>query len=175
MKQTAMLVVICLGVVSGGTAALAAEEPSGFRNVRFGATEEQIRMALPGVECYTHRRGSERLCRLNTEIGDIPAIVIFTLTPESGVARFRQAIISFNSHDYDVLRDAFIAKFGQPTGRILAANEQCRWWLSRSTASIQRYTSQLNVGVAALATREDFRSPVKRQGDERRERAKRGL
>jgi hypothetical protein len=168
MKQTAMLIVFCVGVLSGGTAALAAEEPSGFRNVRFGATEEQIRMAFPGVECYTYRRG------LNTDIGDISAIVIFTLTPESGVARFRQAVISFNSHDYDVLRDAFIAKFGQPTGRILAANEQCRWWLSRSTASIQKYTPQLNVGVAALATRENFGSPAKRQ-EERREKAKRGL
>jgi hypothetical protein len=174
MKQTAMLIVLCVGVLSGGAAAFTAEEPNGFRNVRFGATEEQIRMAFPGVECYTHRRGFERLCRLNTDIGDIPATVIFTLAPENGVGRFRQAVISFNSHDYEVLRDAFIAKFGQPTGRVLAANEQCRWWLSRSTASIQKYTSQLNVGVAALTAREDFGSPAKRQ-DERREKAKRGL
>jgi len=174
MKRTAMLVVFCVGVLSAATSTSAAEEPSGFRNVRFGATEEQIRMAFPGVECHTHRRGPERFCRLTTEIGDVPATVTLTLTSEGGVGRFRQAVISFNSHDYDILRDAFIAKFGQPTGRVLAANEQCRWWLPRSTAHIQRYTSQLNVGVAALATRETFAAPGK-QDNERREKARRGL
>jgi hypothetical protein len=173
MKRTAILIAICLGMATVG---FAAEEPSGFRNVRFGATEEQIKLALPGVECHTKR--AERSCHLNTNIGDVPATVIFALTPKN--RQFRQAVIVFKSQDYEVLRDAFISKFGQPTGRVIAANEQCRWSLSRSIVSIQRHSSLYNAGIAALTTREygdavpNRQEDIKRQ-EERRERAKRGL
>ena len=175
MKAIAMLITICLGLA---TVALAAEEPSGFRSVRFGATEEQIKLALPGVECQTKR--AERSCHLNTNIGDIPATVILALAPENGIGRFRRAVIVFNSRDYDVLRDAFISKFGQPTGRVIAANEQCRWSLRRSIVSIQKHSFPYNVGIAALTTQEYVDSVVDRQEDrktheERREKAKRGL
>ena len=173
MKRTVVVIAICLGMA---TAVFAAEEPSGFRNVRFGATEEQIKLALPGVECHTKR--AERSCHLNTSIGDVPATVIFALAPKNG--RFRQAVIVFKSQDYEVLRDAFIAKFGQPTGRVIATNEQCRWSLSRSMASIQKHSSFYNAGIAALATLDYVDSVPNRQEDskrqeERRERAKRGL
>lgn len=170
MKWTVMLIALAIGAA---TAASAAEEPSGFRNVRFGATEEQIKRAFPTVECRTYRT-SERSCLLRTEIGDIPATVVFSLTPDNGVGRFKEAVISFKSQDYDVLRDAFIAKFGQPTGRVIAANEQCRWWLPRTIVHIQKYSPQLNGGIAALSTRETFDSSGKWQA-ERREKARRGL
>jgi len=178
MKETVILIAICLGLATVGvaTVAFAAEEPSGFRNVRFGATEEQIKLALPGVECQTKR--AQRSCHLNTNIGDVPATVIFALAPKNG--RFRQAVIVFKSQDYEVLRDAFIAKFGQPTGRVIAANEQCRWSLPGSNVSIQKHSSPYNAGIAALSTREyvdagpNQKEDSKRQ-EERRERAKRGL
>jgi len=172
-RATILAITICLGVAAVG---VAAEEPSGFRNVRFGATEEQIKLALPGIECRTKR--AERSCHLHTNIGDVPATVIFALAPQNG--RFRQAVIVFRSQDYEVLRDAFIAKFGQPTGRVIAANEQCRWALARSSVSIQKHSSPYNAGIAALTTRDYVDAAPNRQEDskrqeERRERAKRGL
>jgi hypothetical protein len=100
--------------------------------------------------------------------------VIFTLTPDRGVGRFQQAVIAFRSEDYDILRDAFVAKFGEPTGRVLGSNEQYRWLLPRSMVYIQQYSSQFNAGVAALVSREYFQTAGK-QREERREKAKRGL
>jgi hypothetical protein len=175
MKRTVILTAICLGIATAGSAA---EEPSGFRNVRFGDTEEQIKLALPGVECHTRR--AQRSCYLNTNIGDVPATVVFALAPANGISRFRQAVIVFRSQDYEVLRDAFIAKFGQPTGRVIAPNEQCRWSLPGSIVSIQQHSAPYNAGIAALSTREYVESIPNRQEDskrqaERRERAKRGL
>jgi hypothetical protein len=159
-----------------------AEEPTGFRDVPFGATEAEVKAKFP--EAFCNARSEATSCVVKVSIAEAPVTAMFMLTPQSNDRRVASVFLSFVSKDYELLRDGLIARYGPPDERKQEAisnrmgatfsQEKCFWLKANSAMLISRYGSKIDAGHAQISTREHF-DGFSRRAQERREKAKDGF
>ncbi len=106
----AVALVLFLGF---GRAASAWNEPTGFKGVPFGASEESIRQKLPSFECRPSvlPASPERSCSGVTDIGPVRDVVYFHFR----AGKLCQITINFEREHFDVMAAGFIERYGNPT------------------------------------------------------------
>lgn len=140
-----------------------ADEPTAFREIPFGATQDDIRAKYPAIQCRPSR--DDLHCFMDgLTIGDAPVQVAFTLIGEP--RQLASVLINFPSKDYDLIKAAFVAKYGEPLGRNEAG---LTWEGERWEAFLMRHRKpKPEQGMAAIATKE-FRTLMgKRQQEQTR-------
>ncbi len=155
--------------------------PEGFRDLKWGATQEQVLLAFPNADCKTERDpNADWRCTLRSEtVDDVSVMIIlggYTTGKVVGMSIFS---LSFKSDKVDRITDAFEARYGKP-GRVLekefvtreggrVPNTEWLWDFPDVTITILKHAGRLGNGIAIVSLRskaEEFR--------ERTEQRKRG-
>lgn len=166
------------------TRAIAAEAPRGFRDIPWGASEEQARQNHALRACHWGEDG-ERVCELlNIDIGDRPVTALVVFFGPLGRQVFSAVHLSFRLQYYQEIRQGLIDRFGEPTTRRVATlqtsaggtveRESLSWDFSTSSIVLSQDGGELQRSAATIATREygDF---LAKRAAERREKARRGF
>jgi len=91
------------------------EEPTGFKGVEFGWTEEQARLKASSTftfsdSCFEYPPG-ERQCKAYIHVGELHIHTFFTF---DGSAGFAEVTGNFPSEAYQTVRALFVDKYGKP-------------------------------------------------------------
>ncbi len=154
------------------------KEPTVYKKVPFGMpyAEMEGRILLTG--CHPSSRDHEsgkRTCEGNGfQSNGVSVDDVFLFQDDVFVG----VTMSFDSDDYERLRDVFVAKYGEPgrleTTRVTTRagtrfdNETMNWDGRRVSVSLQRYGESLEKGSAAIF----LNSYLEQQEKERQERLK---
>lgn len=106
-----------------------AQEPDGFKSVKFGTSEKETKKILdiPGMfstrlafqtnvrnvwDCVGKKK-EVKLCTTEfVKIGDLKPVVEIMFSKD----KFVGAVLRFSADEYNTYREAFISKYGQPHG-----------------------------------------------------------
>lgn len=155
--------------------AAAFDEPTGFKDVPFGASAREItEKAGPATVCLPAAAVEQQLrfesaCTTKTDISKVPVTVQFWLVAD----RLGSVEISFASSDYLAIHDAFIGRYGSATYRLeelvtdgfgnKLESEVLRWDGRQATVTLRQYEEGTETGRASLRTNEYSRLIEKRQ------------
>ena len=109
--------------------ARAAEEPTGFRDIPFGASEAQIREKLPTAKCLAVAGDDQHddvSCSVSSMIGHVPVLVFYRLVGEPMQRRMMNVTLSFKSEDFGRISQAMTDRYGPPTN-VSEQRETLRW------------------------------------------------
>lgn len=137
------------------------QEPSAFRSIPFGANEAAIQMSLNAPRCLPGSAAGERLCRdtRSRAIGDVSTEESYLLADDAFVA----AYVTFQSTDYEYVRDVFKARYGEPhsvstsTVKTMAGatfeNDSLSWRGAAGVVTLTHYSDKVTEGRALICTR----------------------
>lgn len=156
--RIAMIALSGLIVVSPQIAG-AWNEPSGFRDIPFGASEQTLKEKLPRPMCHDNNDQEvlpERYCFVSLRIGSVDASGIFYLRSD----HFVNLTISFKSEVFSQIEEAFTEKYGTPLhtqdvkiktrGGLEAVNTVMKWDGKKVDVRLQRYAGSITNGFAEL-------------------------
>lgn len=83
------------------------EEPIGFRNIPWGAPPSVVKEKLPDISC-------EEFCSGALTIGQVPVFGKIEFETRGGMDSIS---LSFRSRDFFQVKEAFVARYGEPTSR----------------------------------------------------------
>ncbi len=156
--------------------ARAAEEPTGFRDIPFGASEAQIHERLPTARCLAVAGDDQHddvSCSVSSMIGHVPVLVFFRLVGEPMQRRMMNVTLSFKSEDFGRISQAMTDRYGPPTN-VSEQRETLRWVGAQTLMFVTKSSSTFGKGLAMIALREFMELAEKRQ-KEQREKAKKDL
>lgn len=171
---------VVMGVVLAATNVFAWNEPTGFRDVPFGSSEEQLRQNIPAMSCGGETLGflPERRCSGYLNIGQVEIYTQFGFR-NGGLSRVS---FFFRSKDFSSIETAFTAKYGQPTGveeqnistrgGLQALNRTLHWRGTKITIRLERYTGSLNDSSGDIETVEEEREQQRRFDEQEKAGAK---
>lgn len=159
--------------------ALAWNEPTGFRDIPFGASERDVLQKFPSAQCLNSTVLDvfpERFCSANTTVGMVPVTVTFWFRS----TRFTSVTLDFKSEKFNALEESFIARYGQPTtvreepvgtlSGLHTTNRDLKWWGHLVHITLLRFVNTITDGVASISTLEEVQEQLRRS----RERGKSG-
>lgn len=167
-KQGVKLLIISLITLSSPRSAIAWNEPSGFRDIPFGASEQEIKQKLPRAYCHDReitlpKALPERYCTADVTIGEVGISVRMHL--RSG--QFTALSFVFKSDEFNAMEGAFIEKYGKPTntkeepgktrGGLEFVNRTIEWRGQRVNIRLERYSTNITYGSADIKTVEEER------------------
>lgn len=160
-----------------------ADDPTGFRDIPFGASVEEVRAKMAGLLC---RQSDNRIlldhaCVGETEIADTRIGVQFWFLND----RMGSFALTFKPDQFHLLKEAFIGRYGPPTqtesnefktrGGLSYVNEELTWRFKNGAAArLSKYASRIDRGSASVRSKE-YEEERHRRAEEQREKAKKGL
>jgi hypothetical protein len=172
LRRMSFMVASLFALLLVTASARAAEEPTGFRDIPFGASEAQIREKYPTALCRAVA-GDEQddiSCSVASTIGDVPVIVLFRLIGEPTQRHMMNVVLSFKSEDFDKISQAFTDRYGPPT-EVIRQREHLRWLAAKTFMIVNKSTSTVGTGIALIGLRE-YLELVEKRAKERREKGK---
>jgi hypothetical protein len=173
-KVRTLVVAGCVALlwVVGPSVVRAWDEPTGFRDIPWGSSQETVRAQLPSLQC------NERGCSGNLSIGEVRAYTAIRFSKSDG--GMDTVVLLFPSKDFYQMKQAFLARYGEPTKRETPIfqnrmgarfeNERLEWEGETVFIRLSQYASKLTDGSAIIQTAE-----ARRRGfEEFREKAKSG-
>lgn len=185
-RTTAGILTILGMLILLAASAAAWNEPDGFKGVRWGSGPEELRRVLlvPGCEWEIRDEGPDGIIGYRMtgscavygrrpevyHIGEVPIEAPEPITTPGAVFYYhggRMGGVEFNfaTGDYEKLREAFVAKYGSPTGRKARryqnpfgarfSSQELEWIGGMVRILLQERTSRkLTRGAAIFQTRE---------------------
>ncbi len=136
------------------------QEPSGYRDVPFGATQKEAREKLAFGSCDVPDSDAVPISCIVADLDVNNVSVHNTLTFSEG--KLVKAAMYFPSDKYDEIRQLFYDKYGPPmkretrsVGNKLGAafeNEFLTWSGKRVDVQMMRYASNLDMSMASFTT-----------------------
>jgi hypothetical protein len=139
--------------------------PDGFRDLKWGATQEQVVLAFPRANCAARQSEScDWMCVLEDEkVNDVSVWLIVAGYTTGEVVGMSKVALSFSSYDVRRIVDAFESRYGQPSrvedeeivteGGERFPNTAWRWSFQDSAISILQHSSRLGDAIASVALR----------------------
>ena len=174
---------ITLGVVVWLAAPVSAwNEPDGFRDLRWGASESAVRAQPTWRYCEdvakplartrefqdparrdAMRRLGERRCVHEFRVGEIPVVADYYLSIARGL---RGVVLQFDSDRFEAMKRVFLERYGAPTTATSSEslesrigktfrNESLTWKGPTTSISLERYP--FAIARASVAVLEDVR------------------
>ncbi len=150
-------------------------EPSGFRNVPWGASVDEAKKVVDFTIC-TEPKGRESSCYINLDIGDLGIPNAFQFLD----GKLDMVVLTYDPSSYETVRQALIDRYGPPltaTHETLRnamnatfENETVYWKGSRILLSASRYMGKIDKGqaifqVLAITERESEAAAKRRAAD----------
>ena len=114
MRHLVAAGLIILAVILSADPGRAFNEPRGFKEAKFGDSEELVRSKVKPDHCFEHSKetawAGDRACGGPGTIGEIPVDVLYTFRANRLVAIY----FYFKPDDFSDLKAAFVTRFGQP-------------------------------------------------------------
>jgi hypothetical protein len=115
--QTARLIALSFLLAAIAAPVFGQSAPEGFRDLKWGATREQVLLAFPSAHCVSVRGlVSDWSCSVPRErVDDVSVMIVgggYTTGQIVGMSHFS---LSFNSDDVGRIADAFKARYGKPS------------------------------------------------------------
>jgi len=166
-----------------GSMAYAWNEPTGFRDIPWGSTEQVLEAKLKeAIVCRNRSRSQyalpERVCEGDITIGPVPVKGGFWF--RSG--RFVGVSLLFYPKDFFVIEESFVGRYGSPTSVYLEpiktregqheTNRTIEWIGSNVRIYLQKYGSVDAGSLADIATMAEHEERVKRTLQEIKQGAK---
>jgi hypothetical protein len=155
-----------------GSMAYAWNEPTGFRDIPWGSTEQVLEAKLKAaIVCRnrSHDALPERVCEGHTTIGPVPVTGGFWF--RSG--RFVGVSLRFYPKDFFVIEESFVQRYGSPTSVNVEpiktregqqeTNRTVEWIGSNARIYLQKYGSVDAGSLADIATMAEHEERVKRK------------
>ena len=91
--------------------------PEGFRDLKWGATPEEVRLAFPSASCDTKQSElSDWMCELHGEqINDVSVFILLKGYTSGKVVGMSGISLSFRSNEVDRIAEAFEDRYGKPS------------------------------------------------------------
>ena len=166
----AIMFILSLLVI--GSMAFAWNEPTGFRDIPWGSTEQVLQAKLKAaILCRNVSRNAlpERVCEGHITIGPVPVKGGFWF--RSG--RFVGVSLRFYPKDFFVIEESFVGRYGSPTSVDVEpiktregqqeTNRTIHWIGSNVRIYLQKYGSVDAGSIADIATMAEHEGRVKRK------------
>ena len=143
--------------------ACAQAPPDGFRDLKWGVTQEQVVRAFPRASCDARRTESyDWMCVLEDEtVNDVSVWLIVAGYTTGKVVGLSKVTLSFLSYDVGRIVAAFEARYGPPSrvedkeivteGGERFPNTAWRWSFPDAAISILQHSSRLGDAIASVA------------------------
>ena len=152
---------------------LAAELPTGFRSLRWGASIDEAEEMFPSATCFSSRgegKGTDTgdgNCHFKTMIGKADVTVLLNFfekptTPHSARG-FQSYAISYKSKDFPEIAEALSTRYGNPTNTnqepfqtrsgLRDTNTILRWVLESCSIYAIKFSGSILEGGAVVSTK----------------------
>jgi len=185
MKRVGRIIV---GLMMWATAfpAFGQSAPEGFRDLKWGATREQVSLAFPSAKCETKRSESVdwRCTARDEKVNDVSVMIIIGGYTTGKVVGMSGFTLSFKSNDVDRIVDTFEARYGKPSrvqekdfltkegARV--PNTEWLWVFPAATITILKHAGQLG-GAFAIVTLTSALDEFRERTEQRKRGAGKGL
>jgi hypothetical protein len=161
-----------------------ADDPSGFRDIPFGASMEEVKGKIPRLSCgqWGERRELlDQYCAGETEIADTRVNVQFWFFGN----RMGSFALNFKLDQFRLIKEAFIGRYGPPTqsesnefktrGGLTYVNEELTWHFKNgANAKLSKYSTGSDQGSGSVRSQE-YEDERNRRVEQQLEKAKKGL
>lgn len=180
LKVYSVLILPVVMLLTFANEASAWNEPSGFKGVPFGSSEETLKGKIQITGCHNLRMPifPERFCDARLEIGGVAVEATFSFRSDTLVG----INLTFDSQNFSTMEDIFIERYGTPTsqadnqvqtmGGATHVNRTDVWDGSLVHVTLVRYANKITQSLASLITKAEAKKMLDRSDEEKKKAAK---
>lgn len=179
LKAYSVLILPVVTLLTFAYEASAWNEPSGFKGVPFGSSEETLKEKIRAT-CSNLSKPPlpERSCSASLEIGGVAVLATFTLRSGALVG----ISLKFDSQNFNTIEDIFIERYGTPTAQednqvqtrmgATLVNRRDVWDGKLVYITLGRFSNEITQSHALLITKAEMKYGLDSFHEEKKKSAK---